>query len=175
MEQNLGSRWTADATTFGAQIPLPIQPRELMQYWNRVDASDWADVLAGFPLFSGVARRRLRKLVKHASFDEFAPGDAVMETGAPGDSLYVILSGSAKARGRPTAQPLRTGDYFGELGVVDGVPRSATVVATSELHVMKVSRQSFLRLARSQPSISLKMVSNLGGQIRRLEAQPLPR
>jgi CRP/FNR family cyclic AMP-dependent transcriptional regulator len=173
MEQNPTLRWTADATVYGAQ--LPMQPRSLMEHWNRVNVSDWAEVLETFPLFSGVAKRRLRKLVRHATFREFGPGDIVVELGAPGDSLYVILSGSAKARGKAAGRTLATGDYFGELGVVDGVPRSATVVATSELHVMKVSRQSFLRLAQRDPTIPLKMMSNLGWQVRRLEAQPAQR
>jgi CRP/FNR family transcriptional regulator, cyclic AMP receptor protein len=162
--------WPTEATVYGAQIPL--QPRGLMRYWDQVTPSDWADVLATFPVFSGVANRRLRKLVRHARIAEYGPGDIVVEQGSPGDSLYLILSGSAKVRGKPAARPLGIGDYFGELGLLDGVPRSATVVATGELQVMRIPRRSFLSLARRYPAISLKMASNLGRQLRRLEAQP---
>jgi CRP-like cAMP-binding protein len=65
------------------------------------------------------------------------------------------------------------GDYFGELGVLDGVPRSATVVATGELHVMRIPQEPFLRLAERDPGISLRMLGRLGSQIRRLEALPV--
>ena len=142
---------------------------------RRPDAAtpaDWANILATFPLFAGIAKRRLRDLAREATFAEYGPGDMVIERGGQGDSLYVILSGSAKARGRPAAHTLRTGDYFGELGVLDGVPRSATIAAVGELHVMRLPRASFIRLARRDPTISLAMLSNLGSQIRRFESLP---
>ena len=148
-----------------------MQPFGLMQYWDHVVPADWAEVLATFPLFSGLDKRRLRKLARQATFAEYSRGDIVIAKGEPGDSLYIILSGSAMARGKPAAAALRTGDYFGELGVLDGVARSATVVATEELHVMKLPRRSFLRAVEHDPSISLRMLSTLGSQIRRLEAQ----
>jgi CRP/FNR family cyclic AMP-dependent transcriptional regulator len=152
----------------------PMQPwwGWSMRYSDRASPADWVKELSRFPLFSGVAKRRLRKLVRHATFAEYRSGDIVIEHGTRGDSLYVILSGSAKARGKPAARALGIGDYFGELGALEGVPRSAAVVATGELHVMKLPRQSFLQLAQRHPAVSLKMLSNLGWQIRRLEAQP---
>ena len=152
-------------------MQMSMQPRGLIGYWDHPTNADWAKVLAGFSLFSGITRRRLRKLVRRATVAEYGTGDIVIEKGEPGDSLYVILSGSAKARGKSAALTLHTGDYFGELGVLDGVPRSATVVATDELHVMKLPRQSFLRLAQHNPAISLRMLSNVGGHLRRLETQ----
>lgn len=153
----------------GTQIPTV--PLGLTGDWNHAGPADWAEVLAGFPLFAGIAKRRLRGLARQATLAEFSRGDIVLQKGEPGDSLYVILSGSAKARGKPGARTLRTGDYFGELGLLDGIPRSATVVATGELHVMKLQRRAFLRIARHEPSISLELASKLGSQIRRLEAQ----
>jgi CRP-like cAMP-binding protein len=150
---------------------IPMQPAGLMGFWDRVTSADWADVLAAFPLFSGIPNRRLRRLVRRATFAQYGPGDVVVQKGAPADSVYVILSGSAKARAKPAARTLRTGDYFGELGLLDGVPRSATVVATDELHVMRLPGASFLRLAQHNPSISLKMASNVGWQVRRLETR----
>ena len=123
----------------GTQIPTA--PLGLTGDWNHAGPADWAEVLAGFPLFAGIAKRRLRGLARQATLAEYSRGDIVLQKGEPGDSLYVILSGSAKARGKPGARTLRTGDYFGELGLLNGVPRSATVVATGELHVMKLQRE----------------------------------
>jgi CRP-like cAMP-binding protein len=141
--------------------------------WNETSPSDWADVLAAFPLFSGIGKRQLRKLVRHASFAEYAPGDFVIQKGEPGNSLHVVLAGSARVLGKPASRSLRIGDYFGELSLLDGTPRSATVIATGELHVMKLSRQAFLSLAQD-PKVALEMLRTLGSHIRRLEAQPTP-
>jgi CRP/FNR family cyclic AMP-dependent transcriptional regulator len=140
-------------------------------HWDHASGSDWAEVLETFPIFSGIGKRRLRKVVRRATFAEYAPGDIVIQKGESGDSLHVILAGSAKALGKPASRSLRIGDYFGELSLLDGTPRSATVIATSELHVMKLPRQAFLGLAQD-PEIALEMLRTLGSQIRRLEAQP---
>jgi CRP-like cAMP-binding protein len=140
--------------------------------WNRSDDAGWADVLAGFPLFKGVSRRRLRKLAREATVAEFAPGDIVVSNPESADSLYIILGGTAKVLGKPAARPLKTGGYFGELALLDDKPRSATVVADSELHVLKLPRESFLKLARDNSGIALTMMRNLGSQVRRLETLP---
>ncbi len=152
-------------TTFPTPIPGP-------GYWDRATPSDWADVLATFPLFSGIGKHRLRKLVRQATITEYGRGDIVIQKGTPGNSLHVILSGSAEALGKPASRPLRTGDYFGELSLLDGTPRSATVVATSELHVMELRRQAFIELTEQEPGVSRTMLSTLGAQFRRLETQP---
>jgi CRP-like cAMP-binding protein len=143
----------------------------LMRYWDHASPDDWAEVLATFSLFAGVSKRRLRKLAWHATLAEFAPGDDVVVRDAPDDALYLILGGAAMARGKPAARALRTGDYFGELALLSGAPRSATVVATQELHVMRLPRKSFLRLAQRDPAIWFTMLRNLGAQFRRLETQ----
>jgi CRP-like cAMP-binding protein len=137
--------------------------------WDRPTASDWADILASFPIFEGVANRRLRKLARKASTAEFAPGESIIYAGEHGDALYVILGGHATAISKRTARALRTGDYFGELAVIDGRPRSATVVATSELHVMKLPSRSLLNLAHRDPALTLTMLKNLTRQLRHLE------
>jgi CRP-like cAMP-binding protein len=139
--------------------------------WDDPSPGGWAKVLATFPLFSGVSRRQLRKLAREATFAEFAPGDIVVSNPESADSLYVILSGSARVLGKPAARALRTGDYFGELALLENAPRSATIVASGELHVMRLPEQSFLRLAHAHPAISLTMLRNLSTQLRRLEAQ----
>jgi hypothetical protein len=107
-------------------------------HWDHAGPSDWAGVLATFPLFSGLPRRRLRRLVRNAPVAEYGPGDMVTQKGTSGDSLYLILGGSAKALREPVSRSLRIGDYFGELSLLDGTSRSATVIATSELHLMKL-------------------------------------
>jgi CRP-like cAMP-binding protein len=150
-----------------------FEPMLAEQDWNRATDRDWAETLAELPLFSPLAKRELRKLVRQAQFAEFAPGDAVVLTGAPADSFYVILGGKATARGKTATRTLGTGDYFGEMGLLDDEPRSATVVALEELHVMRLPRRSFLQLVERNPAVALTIMRELGGRVRRLERQPL--
>jgi CRP-like cAMP-binding protein len=145
------------------------EPQIVRQDWHRATAEDWADVLTEVPLFSNVGKRRLRKLAEHAHVAEFAPGEHVIVTGESADSFYIILGGEAGVVGRPAARTLRTGDYFGELALLDGGPRSASVIATKDLHVMRVPRRAFLKLVDNHSDIALRIASELGARVRRLE------
>jgi CRP/FNR family transcriptional regulator, cyclic AMP receptor protein len=148
-----------------------FEPLAVSQNWNQATSGDWAEVLAEFPLFSRLGTRRLRKLAQEGTFAEFAPGDTVVLTGAPADSFYVILSGKAQARGKPNARTLSTGDHFGEMALVDNGRRSATVIATEELHVLRLPRQAFLELL-DEDGVALTIVKELGARVRRLEGLP---
>jgi CRP-like cAMP-binding protein len=154
---------------YTTQVPMPL-PGSL-SHPDTASPADWARVLATFPLFAGVSKRRLRNVVRHATVAEHVRGDTVIQKGESGDWLYVILSGSASARGKKAARTLGTGDYFGELALLGGVPRTATVVATSELHVMRLPRKSVIELLKAAPDISVKMLNVLGSHIRELESQ----
>jgi CRP-like cAMP-binding protein len=129
----------------GLEALALTQARVVMRSFNPPTTGDWAKVLASFPLFSGIRKRRLRKLVRTATFAEFAAGDAINSQGGSSDSLYVILGGKATARD-PGARALGVGDHFGEAALTEGTSRSTTVFATQELHVMRLQRQSALRL-----------------------------
>jgi CRP-like cAMP-binding protein len=126
-------------------------------------------VLAKLPLFEGVGKRDLRKLAREAEFAEFPPGDTVVVTGAPADYFYVILGGEAKASAKPAARTLKTGDYFGEIALLDGEPRSASVLAETDLHVMRVPRRSFDEALARHPSLARRLMTGLGGRVRALE------
>jgi CRP-like cAMP-binding protein len=117
----------------GLEAVALTHSRGLMLSWDRPSTRDWAKVLETFPLFSGMSKRRLRKLVRKAT------------RGRNSDSLYLILGGAATARD-PGAQVLSVGDYFGDAALNGRTPRSTTVVARQELHVMRLQRQSLLRL-----------------------------
>jgi CRP-like cAMP-binding protein len=146
-----------------------FEPIVLNKNWERSTERDWAKVLSKLPLFSRLGKRQLRKLARLAEFREFAPGDTVIATGAPGDSFYVVLGGEATVRGKPGARKLRTGDYFGEIALLDGKPRSATVIASDELHVMRLPRQTFLDLVEHEAGVAHTILTELGARVRRTE------
>ena len=149
-----------------ALMQLRVLPRRL----DRPTAGDWADVLADVRLFKGVSNRRLRKLARDATFAEFAPGEMIISPVDPGNYLYIILSGTVEAFSRPAAGTLRAGDYFGELALIDGRLRSGTVIARSDVHVMKLPSRSIRKLAREHSTFSLAVIRDLAPRLRRLEA-----
>ena len=129
---------------------------------------DWAEVLAGFPLLAQVGKRKLRKVAQEAHFAEYAPGEAVVLTGAPADSFFVILSGEANVVGKPGARQLELGDYFGELALLGDGTRSATVTAASQLHVMRLPRATFERLL-SEAGVAQELTNEAVARLRRAE------
>ncbi len=142
-----------------------------MSEFETASDRDWAEVLAGVPLFAEVGKRKLRKVAQDAHFAEYAPGESVVLTGAPADSFFVILSGEANVVGKPGARPLGLGDYFGELALLGDGTRSATVMAASELHVMRLPRPTFERLL-PEAGVAKELTSEAGARLRRAEQAP---
>ena len=147
------------------------EPLIVERDWNRATEDDWAKVLSEVSLFSDVGTRQRRKLARQAQFAEFAPRETVMVKGDDADAFYVILSGTAEVRSGATSRTLATGEYFGELALLDGQPRSATIVATDDLHVMKLPRKAFMELVGEHPGIAHAMLMELGARFRRLERE----
>jgi CRP/FNR family transcriptional regulator, cyclic AMP receptor protein len=144
-------------------------PLIMQRSWERPKTRDWEDVLRALPLFANLSARHVRQVAKLAEFVEFSPGDFIVQVGEPGYAFYLILSGNAKVLGRPRARTLSPGDFFGEMALIDGEPRSATVTASSDVHAMRLSRKPFLRLLEQEPRIALTILAELASRVRRLE------
>jgi CRP/FNR family transcriptional regulator, cyclic AMP receptor protein len=129
-----------------------------------------ADLLKGVPLFSELSRRHLRRLAERADEVEFAKGEVIVEAGARGGAFFVILSGQARVTkdGRTLAR-LGPGDFFGELALLDGGPRSATVTAATELIAVRIFKRAFDRLVAEEPLVGAKMLGVLAARLRAVE------
>jgi CRP-like cAMP-binding protein len=152
-----------------ATLPSPIVKSLAGRDWNRPSARDWATVLAGLPLFAQVSKRQLTKIAELAQIADYDAGNVVMQRGDPADSFHLVLSGKARVVGKPRARILKTGDYFGEMALIDGAPRSATIAADGELQTMQIPRKPFMRLVEREPSIAVALLAELAGRVRRLE------
>src|SRR3954470_3282091 len=107
-------------------LPSPDNPTRV--------GHDWLGTLAEVPLFEGLPKRHLRRIAKLARVRRFAPGSTMVRTGEPGKSFFILLDGSARVvRRSGRARRLGTGDYFGEMALLDGAARSASVVADGEV------------------------------------------
>jgi CRP/FNR family transcriptional regulator, cyclic AMP receptor protein len=135
--------------------------------WDRPTERDWAEVLGALPLFSGLSKRQLRGLAKLARVDDYSPGEVIVQAGDSGDSFFLVLEGRARVLGK--SRELRPGDFFGEMALVDGGPRSATISASGRVRTMELPRRSFLKALRQEPQISLKIMEALAQRVRRLE------
>lgn len=93
------------------------------------------------------------------------------EMGTPGDSFFVIVDGRVSVR-TPVGvvgDPLRPGDFFGEMSLLDGEPRSATVTAVTDLRLLVVDRLHFWRLLNETPDLVRRILMVLSRRVRRLE------
>jgi trk system potassium uptake protein TrkA len=138
---------------------------------GREAAGAWADVLAEVPLFVHVAKRHIRKIAAKGAIVRFDAGSTIVRKDQAGDSFYVVLDGKGSVvRGgnRPPAV-IRVGGYFGEMALLDGSPRSATVVAETEVACLRLGRNPFLDVVRKEPSVSFAILRALAERIRGLE------
>jgi CPA1 family monovalent cation:H+ antiporter len=136
---------------------------------NRV-GHDWLATLAEVPLFDGLPKRHLRGIAKLARVRRFAPGSTMVRTGDPGRSFYVLLDGKAKVvRVKGRARHLGAGDYFGEMALLDGAPRSAAVVADGEVLALTIDRSGFTKLLRAEPALAQALLRTLAARLRAAE------
>lgn len=129
------------------------------------------DALAQVPLFAGMPPRFLKRLADKMDEQRFMEGATIVRQGEPGDIFYVLVEGEAKvkdANGR-TLSRLIPGDFFGEISLMDGGPRTATVVAETNMTALALSRKDFSALLRSEPKVTVGLLKHAAALLRRLE------
>ena len=130
----------------------------------------WLDVLVDIPLFADLSRRHLGKVAALGRTKRFPARTSIVTAGTNADAFYVILDGKATVRAGNRRIPLTTGDYFGEMALLDGGVRSASVVADTEMLVMAIPRRGFLKLLESEPKIAISIMSTLAHRVRSMQA-----
>ena len=127
-------------------------------------------VIASVPIFESLSKRHLKKVAGLTTTVSFDAGDTVIQEGEPGDSFFVAVSGQAKViAGGKTVHRLIPGDHFGEISLLDGRPRSASVVAETPLSLLKVPRGPFLRLVKDDADLARALLASLARQVRRVD------
>jgi CRP-like cAMP-binding protein len=131
---------------------------------------DWSNVLAEVPLFAGLSKRHVKAIAKLAKVRRLAAYSTLVEKGRPGDAFYLILDGTAVVRppGK-RAVTLKSGDFFGELALLQDAPRSATVTAQEEVLVARIGRAPFLKMLEQNPKVSLVLLRTLADRLRATE------
>lgn len=128
------------------------------------------DLLSAVPLFSGLSRRHLKKLAEHADVVRFREREEIVESGHPGGTFYVILEGEARVvRGGKAIGRVEPGEFFGEISLLDGGPRSATVVAATPVTAIRIFKRSFDRVVTQEPAVASKILAVVARRLREAE------
>jgi CRP/FNR family transcriptional regulator, cyclic AMP receptor protein len=125
------------------------------------------------PLFEGLSNRQLGRIAKLGVARRLAPLTSIVTRGGKGDAFFILLSGTASVRrpGRRTVS-LGPGDFFGEMALLDGAPRTATVEAQTEVEVMLIPRSGFRKMLRSDATVACAMLETLAGRLRETQSSP---
>ena len=135
------------------------------------------DLLREVPLFAGLSRRHVRRIGSLATIVSYPSGRTIVERNTRGDSFYLLLRGEAKVyrgiapTGRAIAR-LNRGDFFGEMALLDGGPRSATVVSDGRVTALKVPRVAFRQLVLREPLVALRVLETMAARARQHESSP---
>jgi CRP-like cAMP-binding protein len=127
--------------------------------------------LARVPIFSGLSSRQLGKLAESCRTTTHQAGHEMAKEGEGALALHIILDGTAEVsvHGRPRRE-LRAGDYFGEISLIDGRKRSASVTATSSLHTIAVPHGPFQTLLENEPGVAAGLLKMICSRLREAEA-----
>ena len=127
-------------------------------------------VLEAVPLFEGLTQKQLRKVADLADVARFMAGATLVKQGVVGDSFYVVLTGQAKVIANDrTVNRLLPGDHFGEISLLDGGPRSASVVAETEMTLVIITQKDFLAMLSKDPEITVCLLEGMARTVRRLD------
>jgi CRP-like cAMP-binding protein len=87
-----------------------------------------------------------------------------------GETLFVVLEGEAKVvRGSRRVGTVLPGDFFGELSAIDAQPRSASVVAVTQLRVLRLFRRHLMALLKAEPQVTLKLLDGIVRRLRQVD------
>ena len=127
------------------------------------------DMLKAVPLFADCDEKQLDFIATQVDEVDFVAGRDLCGEGAAGGEFFVILSGTAEVRrqGRHLRE-LGPGDFFGEIALLDGGPRTATVTALSEMKCLVLSRGQFHNVIRQNALIAVSVLQTLGERLRSL-------
>ena len=118
------------------------------------------------PLFAGCSKRELEEVAGIADEFTLESGKELTREGATGHEFLVLIDGSADVRrkGRKI-NTLGAGDFLGEIALVTGTPRTATVITTSPARMLVVTARDFRRLLRRMPSLQIKVLEALASRL----------
>lgn len=131
------------------------------------------EALRRVPLFSGCSDRELKSIASITDRIELDDGALLMEEGSTGRDLWILAEGNARvSRNGRTLRTATPGDALGELALLDGETRSATVAARGPVVAYVVGGRSFTNMLKDAPSVGLRIMQGMAARLRDAEARP---
>ena len=132
----------------------------------KLDPDDTARALARVPLFSGCSEDEIREIAMLAHLLQFDDGAVIVPEGEEGQGFYLLMSGEARVLQRETeVNRMQAGDFFGEIALLEGTPRTASVVADGPVVCLGILRGDFRPLLVRQPRIALRIIEEEGRRV----------
>lgn len=140
----------------------PVIPVQRMSY---------EDLLGNITLFESLTDDDLASLSKRLTSTDYAPGDIVFNQGDEGSSLFIIENGAVEisygeGKAKVCLATLFPGQYFGELSLFDGAPRSATATAIKESHLIRLDRADMVDFVDKNPAAALRIIAEMSERMR---------
>ena len=160
----------------GIKIPFPIRTLQVerLARAGRELAPDVQAAIAAQPLFRNLDKTQTGQLLSSANLHRYGRGEKVIRQGTEGSSMFVLIDGEADVHvehpgGSAYVATLKAGDYFGEMSLLTGEKRSATVVAKTDCEVLEIGKTAFAEVLQSSETL-LQKLSEMLAQ-RRLETE----
>lgn len=140
----------------------------------RLSSTTTVTLLGRTALFSGLASRPVAELARHARFGEYAARQYIYQHSDPSEMLYFVVEGTVEVLvtglggGELVLTQVRPHDSFGELGLLDGLPRADSARAVTATRVLMLPRDSVLSLASAAPAVLRRLLGGLGATLRRI-------
>lgn len=128
------------------------------------------EILRTIPLFAKIEPTKLKLLAFTSERLSFYEGDEVCHQGDVGDAAYIILDGQADVLVETPRGPLRVAevgrnDIIGEIAILCDVPRTATILASSDLETLKISKDGFFHLVTQFPQVGIEVMAELAQRL----------
>ncbi|MBN1960015.1 MAG: Crp/Fnr family transcriptional regulator [Deltaproteobacteria bacterium] len=137
--------------------------------------SNNSELLSNVSIFKGLSPKTLEILASSLQPLSFSKNSIIVGQDDHGDALYIIASGKVKVvlygeTGRKMIlTTFRAGDFFGEMSLLDGQPRSANVIAIEDTNILKLSREDFVRHLEASPATALNILCEMSLRLRRAD------
>jgi CRP-like cAMP-binding protein len=131
------------------------------------------EALKRAPLFEGLSRKQLVQLARVTEDVAFNAGEVLCREGERGHEFFVIMEGEVEVtRNGEHVATGRGGEFFGEIALIENVPRTATVTAKTPIRFFLLSRQAFSQVMDDQPAIERKVLHALAKRLISLSDSP---
>ena len=138
------------------------------------------EALTAATIFTRLSKGSLQALERAAKVRHYSPGEMLVEEGEEAVAFFVLMSGEAevvkgvKAGTEVKLEQLKEGNFFGEMALLDGFPRSASVRALTDCEAVVLVRWDFLGTVRANPVVALDILPILSQRLRKCEDMLLP-